>query len=219
MTERGENEVEAGLKRAQETCRAEDYEGAIKQSQSLHREYPKSRHAPAALWEAASIYYSHQSDLERATQVLGELIIEYPTSPLAKDARLRLAEIHKADDRDLDRAVEYWERALERNLSPKERRHVAFKLGDTHLKQRRLEDARGYLQEGGAAKADDRLGQQALIRPGTIAQIRFFEATMASEECQECRAQAIAIPEAIPREKHPKEELFLLERVEVERDR
>jgi len=219
VTERGENEVEAGLKRAQEPGRAEDYEGAIKQYQSLHREYPKSRHAPAALWEAAGIYYSHHYDLERAAQVLGELIIEYPTSPLVKDALLRLAEIHKAEDRDLDRAVEYWERALARNLSPKERRHGACKLGDTHLKQRRLEDAGGYLQEAGAAKADDRLGQQALIRLGTITQIRFFEPTMASDECQECRAQAIAISEAIPREKHPKEEIFLLDRVEVERDR
>ena len=243
VTERGENEVEAGFKRAQEAWRSEDYESAIQQYRSLQRDYPKSRYAPAALWEAAAIYYSHHYDLERATQHLGKLIAQYPTSPLAKGALLRLAEIHEAEERDLDLAVEYWERALERNLSLRERRQVAFKIGDTHLKQRRLDEASRYLQESVAEKADDRLGQQAYIRLGTIAQIEndhqtaidFFEAVMVSDECQECRAQAqlglvesyefignlakaMAIAEAIPREQHPAS-LFLLDRVGLERDR
>lgn len=182
ITERGENQAESGFKRAQGAWRSEDYEGAIEQYQSLHREYPKSRYAPAALWEAAGIYYSHHYDLERATHYLGKLIAKYPKSPQSKDALLRLAEIHEAEDRDLDLAVEYRKRALERNLSPKERRHVAFKLGDTHLKQGRLEEARHHLQEAVAEKADDRVAQQAHIRLGTIAQIendhnRFFRSS------------------------------------------
>ena len=242
VTERGENEVEAGFKRAQEAWRSEDYEGAIQQYRSLYHEYPKSRYTPAALWETASIYYTHHYDLERATHHLGKLIAGYPRSPQAKDALLRLAEIHEAEDRDLDLAIAYWERALERNLSPQERRHVAFKVGDTHLKQRRLEEARRYLQKAVAEKVDDRLAQQALIRLGTIAQIEsdhqaaidFFEAVMAHNECQQCRAQAqlglveseectgkltkaAAIAEAIPSEQYP-EAAFLLDRVGLEQD-
>ena len=243
VTRRGESEVEAGLKRAQEAWRSEDYEGAIEQYQSLHHEYPKSRYAPTALWEAAGIYYSHHYDLERATQLLGKLVADYPKSPKAKIALLRLAEIHEAEDRDLDLAVEYWEQALERNLSPQQRRQVVFKIGDTHLKQRRLEEARHHLQEAAAWKTDDRLGQQAHIRLGTIAQIEgdhqaaidFFEAAMAHNECQECRAQAllglvesyefigdlakaVAIAKAVPREQYP-EAAFLLDRVGLEQDR
>ncbi len=228
VTERGENEGEAGLRRAQETWRSQDYEGAIEQYRALHREHPKSPYAPTALWEAAGIYYSRHYNLESATRLLRKLVAEYPQSPQAKDALLRLAEIHEGEDRDLDLAVEFWEKALERNLSPQQRRQVTFKLGDTHLKQRRLGKARRYLQEAVAWKTNDRLGQQAHIRLGTIAQIEgdhqaaidFFEAAMASNECQECRTQAqlglvesyeftgspakaIAIAEAIPREQHP----------------
>ena len=243
ITDRGESEVEAGLKRAQETWRSEDHEGAIEQYQALHREYPKSRYAPTALWESAEIYYSHHYDLERATQLLGKLVADYPESPQATDALLRLAEIHEAEDRDLDLAVEYWKQALVRNLSAQQRRQVVFKMGDTHLKQRRLELAKRYLREAVAWTATDRLGQQAHVRLGTIAQIEgdheaaidSFEAAMLHNECQECRAQAqlglvesyefignlpkaAAIAKAIPREQ-PQEATFLLDRVGVEWDR
>ena len=242
MTERGENEAEACLDRAQEMRRHKDYEGAIKLYQLLHREHPKSRHAPPALWKAAGVYYRQYYNLEQATQLLRKLIAEYPNSPLVKDALLRLAEIHEAEDRDLDLAEEYWKRARGRNLSPKERRQSAFRLGDIHLQQGRIEEAKRYLQEVTAAKANDRLGQQGLMRLGTIAQmesehqtaIHFFEEAMASDECQEClvqaqrrlaesyefmgnHTQASVIAERNFRE-HPPGARSLVDQVELERD-
>ena len=228
VTERGENEVEAALNRAQETWLRQDYEAALDEYKSVYREYPKSRHAPTALWETASIYYSHHYDLDRTIQYLEKLIKEYPGSLQAKDALLRLAEIYETEDRDLKRATEYWEQALQREGSFKERRQAQLKLGDAYLKQHRLTEAEKHLLEAVAEAADDHLGQQAHIRLGTIAQIKsehqvaidFFEAAMAWEECQECRNQArlglfeshqflgdipaaISVAEAIPKEQRP----------------
>lgn len=192
----GHDQAGAEFQRAHELWLDGEYRAAARLYESVRRHHPNSRHAAEALWEVASIHYSHHYDLAEARSHLEDLLSQYPASRRVDDALLRLAEIHETGENDLGAAVKYWSLILQRELSAEERREILYKRGRALLKLEQLADAERDLRTaaGGAA---DHLSQQAHVCLGTIAQIRgdhheavrVFEKSRTLGRCGECLLQ------------------------------
>lgn len=192
----GHDQAGTEFERARDLWLAGDYRGATRVYESVRRLHPESRHAAEALWEIASIYYSHHYDLTEARTRLEKLVSRYPASPRVNDALLRLAEIHEVGEVDLAAAVDYWSRALERDLASEEQREILYKRGRARLKLEQIAESERDLWAA-AGDSSDHLSQQALVCLGTIAQIkgdhreavRLFEKTLDLGRCGECLLQ------------------------------
>jgi tetratricopeptide (TPR) repeat protein len=192
----GHDQAEADFERARDLWLTGEYRAATRVFESVRRLHPDSRHAAEALWEIASIYYSHHYDLSEARTHLEELVSRYPTSARVGDALLRLAEIHEAGEYDLAAAVKYWSLVLDRKLSPEERREILYKRGRALLKLEQIDESERDLWAA-SGDSSDHLSQQAHVCLGTIAQIRgdhreavrLFEKTRELGRCGECRLQ------------------------------
>lgn len=193
----GRDQAAAEFERARNLWLAGEYRAATRVYDDLRRSHPESRHASEALWEVASIYYSHHYDLTEARTHLEELVSEYPASPRVNDALLRLAEIHENGENDLASAADYWTRVLVRELSSEERREILYKRGRARLKLEQFAEAERDLWAA-AGDSVDHLSQQAHVWLGTIAQIRgdhleavrLFEKTQELGRCGECLLQS-----------------------------
>ena len=192
----GHDEAGVEFERARELWLAGEYRAAARTYERVGRIYPDSRHAAEALWEIASIHYSHHYDLSEARSNLENLLSRYPASRRVDDALLRLAEIHEAGGYDLAAAVKYWSRFLGRKESAEALREVLYKRGRALLKLERLDAAERDLWAA-AGESSDHLSQQAHVCLGTIAQIRgdhreairLFEKTRELGRCGECLLQ------------------------------
>lgn len=192
----GQDQAGAEFERAREMWLAGEYRPATRAYEKIRRQYPESRYAAEALWEIASIYYSHHYDLTETRARLEELLSLYPASPRVNEALLRLAEIHEAGEADLAAAVNYWSRALDRRLPPEDRREILYKRGRALLKLEQLDESERDLRAA-ASDAADHLSQKAHVCLGTIAQIkgdhreavRIFEKTRELGRCGECLLQ------------------------------
>ena len=192
----GHDRAGAEFERAREMWLSGEYRPAIRAYEKIRRHYPDSRYAAEALWEIASIYYSHHYDLTAAGERLEELLSLYPDSPRVDEALLRLAEVHEAGEADLAAAVNYWSLALDRLLPPENRREILYKRGRALLKLEQLDESERDLRAA-AGDAADHLSQQAHVCLGTIAQIRgdhrealrLFEKTRELGRCGECLLQ------------------------------
>ena len=192
----GQDRAGAEFERAREMWLAGEYRPATRAYEKIRRQYPGSRHAAEALWEIASIYYSHHYDLTEARERLEELLSLYPASPRVNEALLRLAEIHEAGEADLAAAVNYWSLALDRQLPAEDRREILYKRGRALLKLEQLDESERDLRAAAGDEADH-LSQQAHVCLGTIAQIRgdhqeavrIFEKTRELGRCGECLLQ------------------------------
>ena len=192
----GHDQAEAEFERAAELWLDGEYRPATRAYERVRRLYPDSGYAAEALWEIASIHYSHHYDLTEARAHLEELLSQYPGSPRAGEALLRLAEIHEAGESNLPSAVNYWSLALEGRWPPEERREILYKRGRALLKLERLDEAERDLRAA-AADSADHLSQKAHVCLGTIAQIRgdhleairIFEKTRELGRCGECQLQ------------------------------
>lgn len=193
----GRDQAAAEFERARDLWLAGEYRAATRAYDNLRRLHPGSRHASEALWEVASIYYSHHYDLTEARTHLEELVSEYPASPRVDAALLRLADIHETGENDLAAAADYWTRALERKLPPEERRETLYRRGRARLKLEQFAEAERDLWAA-AGDSVDHLSQQAHVCLGTIAQIRgdhreavrLFEKTQELGRCGECLLQS-----------------------------
>lgn len=191
----GQDQPGAEFERARELWLTGEYRAATRVFENIRRLHPGSRHAAAALWEIASIHYSHHYDLSEARTHLEDLVSQYPASPRVDDALRRLAEIHEAGENDLAAAVKYWSLALDRKLPPDERREILYRRGRALLKLERLDESERDLWA--ASDSPDHLSQQAHVCLGTIAQIRgdhreavrLFEKTRELGRCGECLLQ------------------------------
>ena len=192
----GHDQAGAEFQRARDLWLTGEYRAATRVFESVRRLHPDSRHAAEALWEIASIYYSHHYDLSEARTHLEELVSRYPTSLRVGDALLRLAEIHEAGEYDLAAAVKYWSLVLERKLPPEEEREILYKRGRALLKLEQIDESERDLWAA-AGDSSDHLSQQAHVCLGTIAQIRgdhraavrLFEKTRDLGRCGECLLQ------------------------------
>lgn len=192
----GHDQAAAEFERAREMWLAGEYRPATRVYEKIRRHYPDSRYAAEALWEIASIHYSHHYDLTEARARLEELLSLYPASPRVDEAFLRLAEIHEAGEADLPAAVNYWSQALDRRLPSEDRREILYKRGRALLKLEQLDESERDLRAA-AGDASDHLSQQAHVCLGTIAQIRgdhreairLFEKTRGLGRCGECLLQ------------------------------
>ena len=192
----GRDQAGAEFERAREMWLAGEYRPATRAYEKIRRLHPDSRYAAEALWEIASIHYSHHYDLTQARARLEELLSRYPDSARVNEALIRLAEIHEAGGGDLAAAVKYWSRVLDRRLPPGERREILYKRGRALLKLEQLDESQRDLLEA-ARGASDHLSQQAHVCLGTIAQIRgdhrealrLFEKSRELGRCGECLLQ------------------------------
>ncbi len=192
----GHDEAGAEFERARELWLTGEYRAAARAFDNIRRRHPDSLHAAEALWEIASIHYSHHYDLSEARTYLEELVSQYPASPRVDAALRRLAEIHEAGEYDLAAAVKYWSLVLDRRLPPDEHREILYKRGRALLKLERLDESERDLWAA-ANDSSDHLSQQAHVCLGTIAQIRgdhreairLFEKTRELGRCGECLLQ------------------------------
>ena len=192
----GRDQAGAEFERARDMWLAGDYRPATRVYEKIRRLHPDSRYAAEALWEIASIHYSHHYDLTQARARLEELLSLYPDSPRVNEALIRLAEIHEAGEADLAAAVKYWSLVLDRRLPPEERREILYKRGRALLKLEQLDESERDMLAA-AGDASDHLSQQAHVYLGTIAQIRgdhrealrLFERTRELGSCGECLLQ------------------------------
>ena len=192
----GHDQPGAEFERARELWLTGEYRAATRTFENIRRLHPDSRHAAEALWEVASIHYSHHYDLSEARTHLEELVYQYPASPRVDDALRRLAEIHEAGENDLAAAVKYWSLVLDRKLPSDERREILYRRGRALLKLEQLDESERDLWAA-ATDSSDHLSQQAHVCLGTIAQIRgdhreavrLFEKTRELGRCGECLLQ------------------------------
>ena len=192
----GRDQAGAEFERAREMWLVGEYRPATRAYEKIRRLHPDSRYAAEALWEIASIHYSHHYDLTQARSRLEELLSRYPDSARVNEALIRLAEIHEAGGGDLAAAVKYWSLVLDRRLPPGERREILYKRGRALLKLEQLDESQRDLLEA-ARGASDHLSQQAHVCLGTIAQIRgdhrealrLFEKSRELGRCGECLLQ------------------------------
>ena len=192
----GRDRAGAEFDRARDMWLAGEYRPATRVYEKIRRLHPDSRYAAEALWEIASIHYSHHYDLTPARARLEELLSLYPDSSRVNAALIRLAEIHEVGEDDLAAAVNYWSLALDRGLPPEDRREILYKRGRALLKLEQLDESERDLWAA-ASDASDHLSQQAHVCLGTIAQIRgnhqeairLFEKTRELGRCGECLLQ------------------------------
>ena len=192
----GRDQAGAEFERAREMWLTGEYRPATRAYETIRRLHPDSPYAAEALWEIASIYYSHHYDLTQCRARLEDLLSLYPDSPRVNEALIRLAEIHEAGEGDLAAAVKYWSLVLDRRLPPEERREILYKRGRALLKLEQLDESERDMLAA-AGDASDHLSQQAHVYLGTIAQIRgdhrealrLFEKTRELGRCGECLLQ------------------------------
>ena len=193
-----QNEVRAQMGRAQTHWRQAHYGQAVGLYRSIAENYPKSRYADEALWEAAIINYVNLYDIDQAESHFLKLVTEYPLSPLMGDAYWKLAEIYEMELEEPALALEYLERSLDVKVVPEISQQVFYKMGEIHLKLNQFDAAFEKFQLLVEGKEGGHLAERALVRMGTICQIKnehkksieYFELTLAQTRCSECSLTA-----------------------------
>jgi TolA-binding protein len=102
---------ESAIKVIEEKVRAKDHEGAAEEYLAFAREWPASRHAPLALFNA-SVNWVKARRIDKAVEVRALLLQKYPTDERASDALYDNAEAYEAIA-EFERAAELYERYFE----------------------------------------------------------------------------------------------------------
>jgi TolA-binding protein len=102
---------ESAIKVIEEKVRARDHEGAAEEYLSFAREWPASRHAPLALFNA-SVNWVKARRIDKAVEVRALLLQRYPSDERAPDALYDNAEAYEAIA-EFERAAELYERYFE----------------------------------------------------------------------------------------------------------
>jgi TolA-binding protein len=116
---------QSAFKIIEEKERARDHEGAAEEYLAFVRDWPQSRLAPTALFNA-SVDYVKIHRLDKAVEVRAQLLQKYPGDPLAPKVLYDNAEAHEAmaefgKSADLyERYFEEWRRALGKGARPKD---------------------------------------------------------------------------------------------------
>ncbi|HET8541818.1 MAG TPA: tetratricopeptide repeat protein [Anaeromyxobacter sp.] len=138
---------QSAFKVIEEKERARDHEGAAEEYLAFVREWPQSRLAPTALFNA-SVDYVKVHRLDKAVEVRAQLLQRFPADPLAPkvlydnaEAQEAMAEFARSADL-YERYFEEWRRALGKKVRPK--------------------DAGGYEEK----KANDAIVNVAVFRAG-----------------------------------------------------
>lgn len=194
-----QNEVHMRMDRAKSAWRLGDYKAAIRLYEDIVKAAPRSRYAPEALWELASIQYVDLRSPKGAIEVLRRLSSSYPNHPLARDSLFRLADILDKDFAAPQEAIAIWEVLQGDPALPETRRHRAlYRLGNAYFQINEFQTALGYLQPLLEKTVDEELSQQARVLAGAIAQIEgdyarsvpLFRAVLKSDACDDCHLQA-----------------------------
>ena len=193
-----QNEVRAQMGRAQTYWRQAHYGQAVESYRSIAENYPMSRYADEALWEVATINYVNLYDIDQAGSYFLKLVTEYPLSPLVGDAYRKLAEIYEMELEEPALALEYLEHSLGVKVAPEISQQVFYKMGNIHLKLNQFDAAFAKFQLLVEGKEVGHLAEQALVRMGTICQIKnehkksieYFELTLTQTRCSECSLTA-----------------------------
>jgi TolA-binding protein len=102
---------ESAFKVIEEKERAKDYEGAAEEFLTFVREWPGSRHAPLALFNA-SVNWVKARRIDRAVEVRTLLLQKYPSDPRAATALYDNAEAYEAIA-EFEKAADLYERYFE----------------------------------------------------------------------------------------------------------
>jgi TolA-binding protein len=102
---------ESAIKVIEEKVRAKDHEGAAEEYLAFAREWPTSRHAPLALFNA-SVNWVKARRIDRAVEVRALLLQKYPADERAPEALYDNAEAYEAIA-EFERAAELYERYFE----------------------------------------------------------------------------------------------------------
>ena len=225
-----QNEVRSQMGRAQTYWRQAYYGQAVESYRSIVENYPMSRYAEEALWELAIINYVNLYDIDQARSYFLKLVAEYPLSSLTGDAYRKLAEIYEMEMEEPALALEYLERSLDVKVAPEKSKQVFYRMGNIHLKLNQFDAAFEKFQVLVEGEEGGHLAEQALVRMGTICQIKnehkksieYFELTLTQTRCPECSltarlglaenfeslgniGRAMATARAIPDSEYPEE--------------
>ncbi len=99
---------QSAFKVIEEKERVNDYEGAAEEYLAFAREWPQSRHAPTAIFNASGDYVKAHR-LDKAIEVRGQFLSRFPNDPLAPKLLYANAEAAEAMA-DFERSAELYER-------------------------------------------------------------------------------------------------------------